>query len=248
MASTNRARPGSSPSMKRLRVAPQRTISSTWVTVARSVSRVVGQRNSGRAVGPQVGRRLAVGHDHDDRLGVGVTPQVAPGEHERVLEVGALHPLRLRLGQLHRRQPARGQVEADDLQRVLAEPGLHEVRQRQRRLLHRAPAALVDHRERQVHEQRDGRGGALLGLHDLEVLDQQPAPLPERPAPPYGVGDGADRVQRQVVAELPRAGSARSARRPSRCAGRRGRRTRRPGSGRRPSSARSPPAAGPPAA
>ncbi len=41
------------------------------------------------------------------------------------------------------RHPPRGQVEADDLQRVLAEPGLHEVRQRQRGLLHRPPPALV---------------------------------------------------------------------------------------------------------
>ena len=96
-----------------------------------------------------------------------------PASDQRVLQVGALHPLRLDLGQLHRGQPPGGPVEADDLQRVLPEPGRDQVRQRQRGLLHRAPAALLHHRERQVDAERDRGRGPALGLDHLEVLDRR---------------------------------------------------------------------------
>ena len=175
IASTNRASPGSSPSMKKLIAAPNRVSSSTWPTVARSVSWVVGQWKSGVPSARDVRGRLAVGDHQHDRLGVGVPAQVPRREHQRVLEVGALHPLRLDVGELHRREPPGGQVEADDLQRVLPEPGLHQVRERERGLLHRPPAALVHHRERQVDAERDRGRRTPLGLDHLEVLDQQPA-------------------------------------------------------------------------
>ena len=104
-ASTKRASPGSSPSMKMLSCAPERRSSSTCATVART--RLLGRRPvEGRPpVDLDVGRRLAVGDDEHDRLGVGVPPQVPRREHQRVLEVGALHPLRLGLGELGRREP-----------------------------------------------------------------------------------------------------------------------------------------------
>ena len=67
--------------------------------------RVVGQWKAGVPVAGQVRGRLAVGDDQHHRLGVGVAAQVAGGEQQRVLQVGALHPLRLGLGQLHRGEP-----------------------------------------------------------------------------------------------------------------------------------------------
>ena len=45
----------------------------------------------GLAVARQVRGRLAVGDHQDDRLGVGVPSQVPAGQHQRVLQVGALH-------------------------------------------------------------------------------------------------------------------------------------------------------------
>src|SRR5699024_153984 len=46
-ASTKRARPGSSPSRKKLSAAPTRVIASTSAIVARTVSAVVGHANAG---------------------------------------------------------------------------------------------------------------------------------------------------------------------------------------------------------
>ena len=107
-------------------------------------------------------------------------------------------------GQRHR-VPA----EPDDLQRVLREPGGDQVRQRQRGLLHRAPAALGDHRERQVDAERHRRRRPPLGLDHLEVLDRQLDAAPDRgrppdaARPPHRVADRAHHVERLLVAELP---------------------------------------------
>ena len=152
-----------------------------------------------------------------------------------MLQVGALQPVGLGLGQLHRGQPAGQPVEADHLQRVLPEPGLDQVVQGQRRLLHRPPAAVLHHRERQVDAQRDRSAGPPLGLDDLEVLDlERHAAGGGEAAPAQGVGHRPRCVDRQLVAEHPRPASARSARRPRRSAGRRGRPCPRPRAGRTP--------------
>ena len=54
------------------------------------------------AVTGEVRGGLAVGHDQDDGLRVGVAAQVPGGQQQGVLQVGALDPLRLGLGELHR--------------------------------------------------------------------------------------------------------------------------------------------------
>ena len=98
-----------------------------------------------------------------------------------------------------------------------AEPGLDQVRQRQRGLLHRPPAALLHHRERQVDAQRDGRGGAPLGLDHLEVLDRRAAPRRDG-QPPARLQRVGDRPRARPAAarrRTPRAGSARWARPPA---------------------------------
>jgi len=47
------------------------------------------------------GARAARRRSHEnDRFGVGVLSQVPPGQHECVLEVGALHPLRIESDEL----------------------------------------------------------------------------------------------------------------------------------------------------
>jgi hypothetical protein len=80
------------------------------------------------------------------------------------------------------------------------------VRQRQRGLLHRAPATVGEHRVRQVDAQRDHRRRPPLGLGDLEVLrlqaHRQGAHSPAGPAADR-IADGADHVERLLVAELP---------------------------------------------
>ena len=119
------------------------------------------------------------------------------------------------------RQRLRVPAEADDLQRVLREARRDEVRQRQRRLLHRAPAALGHHRERQVDAQRHRCGRPPLGLDDLEVLDVERHRTASRDASatlagrtPHRVADRAYDVERLLVAELPGAATRRSPRRP----------------------------------
>ena len=129
-----------------------------------------------------------------------------PASMQRVLQVGALHVVRLDGGELLDGQLRRVPAEPDDLQGVLREPGRDEVRQREGGLLHRAPPAVGHHRERQVDAQRDGRGRPPLGLGDLEVLDVQP--MGRTAVPPvarrrHRVADGADHVDRLLVAVLP---------------------------------------------
>src|SRR5262249_14032206 len=82
---------------------------------------------------------LAVGDDEDHRLGVGVLAQMPTGQAQGLLQVRALLLAWRDRGELGLAQHRRGQAESDDLERVLRELGGHQVRQRECRLLHRAP-------------------------------------------------------------------------------------------------------------
>ncbi len=149
---------------------------------------------------------LAVGDDQHDRLGVGVAAEVPARQQQGVVQVGALLPHPLQRGELADVDGLGVAAEGDELQRVGAEPGAHQVVQRQRGALHRHPAAVLDHRPRRVDAQGDGRAGPLLGLGDLHVDDVQRHRAAA--AAEHGVGDGARDVPRLGVAELPRSGAA----------------------------------------
>ena len=107
-ASTNRARPGSSPSMKKLsgRAVPGHRVDLADAWPAPSPG-VVGHWNT--AV-PSA-RRWAVGSPsvttRTTGSASGCRRRCRPASMQRVLQVGALDPLRLDLGQLHRRQRPR---------------------------------------------------------------------------------------------------------------------------------------------
>ena len=117
--------------------------------------------------------RLPIGHDQHHWLGVRVPSYMTQREHQGMLQIGALYPLRLGLGQLDRRQPTSKPVETDDLQGVLPEPSLYEVVERQRRLLHGPPTPVMDHGKREVDTQRYGCADPPLGFGDLEITDLQ---------------------------------------------------------------------------
>ena len=151
----------------------------------------------------QVCSRLAVGDHEHDRLRLGMTTQVARGEHEGMLQVRALHPVRLHFGQLDGRHPPGKPVEADDLERILSESGFDEVVECQRRLLHRAPASVVHHREGEVDAQRHSRADPALGLGDLEVTDVQSNTGGGQPRPAQCVGHRTGGVDRQLIAKNP---------------------------------------------
>ena len=126
-----------------------------------------------------------------------------------MLQVGALRPLRLSLGQLNRGQPVRQPVEADDLQRILPESGLNKLIERQRGLLHRSPTSVMHHGERQVNAEGHSSAGSPLGFGDLEVIDQQGNTVRSQPRSAQGIGDRTRRIDRQLVTEDPRPGQAR---------------------------------------
>ena len=110
---------GSSSSMNTLIVAPRRVHRSTSASVAAIVSRVGGQAKSANPSRGEVRGRLAVGDHQDDRLGVAVLVEVPPGEHQPVLQVGALHAVPVVVDQRAGRHHAGVVAEADDLDRVL---------------------------------------------------------------------------------------------------------------------------------
>ena len=149
--------------------------------------RVVEEHRRALAVAEvlQVRGRLAVGDHQHHRLGVGVPAQMPGRQRQRVMQVGALLVDALQPGQLGGGHGAGVAAERDDLQRIRAEPGAHQVVQRQRRALHRQPAVLHHHRERRVHQQRHRGLGAGLGLGDLDVVDGDPhrTPFGDPPVP-----------------------------------------------------------------
>src|SRR5580698_10484339 len=67
----------------------------------------------------QVRGRLAIGNHDDHRLVLRMPVNVPPGQHQRVLQVGALHHLPAQAGQFGLADLARVVGEADDLDRVL---------------------------------------------------------------------------------------------------------------------------------
>ena len=163
------------------------------------LDRLGGRRpvEPGPPVALQVGRRLAVGHDQDDRLVLRVPVDVAAGQHQRVVQVGALHHVPAQPGQLGLAQFARVVGEADDLDGVLRELAAQQRVQRERGLLGRRPGPAQLHRVGQVDEQGHDRGAAALGLGHLEVArllaggDDPPRPPPitggcPSPVPPAG--------------------------------------------------------------
>ena len=121
-------------------------------------------------------RRLAVGDHQDDRLGIGVPAQVTgrPASARAAGWCPGSTPARPR--------PARPGVSrrASRLNPMTCSAScrkrrLDQVAERQRGLLHRTPAAVLHHRERQVDAERHRRAGAPLGLGHLEVLDGEGA-------------------------------------------------------------------------
>ena len=72
-----------------------------------------------RPVVLQVGGRLAVGDHQDDRLGVAVVGEEPPGQHQAVLQVGALQRVHGQLGERLGPEHLRGRGEPDDLDGVL---------------------------------------------------------------------------------------------------------------------------------
>ena len=64
---------------------------------------------------------LTLNYVMDNRLRRGVSVDEASREHQRVLQVGALHVLRLDRRHVARAQHPRVVREADDLQRILGE-------------------------------------------------------------------------------------------------------------------------------
>jgi hypothetical protein len=74
--------------------------------------------------------------------------QVPPRERERVVQVGALLVDALQAGQFGGGHRPRMTAKGDDLQRIRAEPGTHQMTQRQRRSLkmcgHRSLSATCD--------------------------------------------------------------------------------------------------------
>ena len=78
---------------------------------------------------------LAVGDDQQHRLGVGVLAEVAVGEQQRVVQVGALVPHRVERGELLDLHHPRRAAEADQLQVVAAEPAGDQLVQRERQFL-----------------------------------------------------------------------------------------------------------------
>ena len=112
----------------------------------------------------EVSGRLAVGHHQNHGLCVGMPPQMPSRQRKRVMQVGALLVDALQTGELSGRHRPRVTAKGDDLQRIRTKPGAHQVVERECRLLHRQPAILHHHRERGVHQQRDRRLGAGLGL------------------------------------------------------------------------------------
>ena len=202
IASTKRARPSSSPSMKVLIVAPWGVSSSTSAIVARRVSVVVASEVGLSPTG-QVCSWLAVGDHEHDGLSFGMPTQVARSEHQGMLQVRALPPIRLHFSQLDGRHPPGQSVEPDDLERILPEAGFDEVVECQRRLLHRAPASVVHHREGEVDAQRHSRADPALRLGDLEVADVQHDAAGGESGPAQCVGHGTRGVDRQLVAEDP---------------------------------------------
>ena len=119
----------------------------------------------------QMGGRLAVSDDEYHWFGVRMATQMSAGKQQRMLQIRALDPFRLRLSQLHGGQLARGAVKADDLERVVPEARLDEVVECQRSLFHGPPATVLHHRERQIDAKRNGSAGPPLRLGDLEILD-----------------------------------------------------------------------------
>ena len=114
--------------------------------------------------------RLAVGDDQHDRLVLGVLVEVAAGDHQRVVQVGALHHVPAEAGQLGLVQLPRVVGEPDDLDRVLRVLGAQQRVQRERGLLGHRPGAAQRHRVGQVDQQADRRRVAPLGLRHPEVV------------------------------------------------------------------------------
>ena len=118
-------------------------------------------------------RRLAVRDDEADGLGIPVPVEEAPGEHECVVEVGALDVTRREVGKLlgiHR--PC--QVgEGDHLQGIERVRRCRECLECHRGGLGCAPGVVHHHGEGLVDEECDGRTRACLGFTNLEVLGAQ---------------------------------------------------------------------------
>ena len=129
-------------------------------------------------------------------------------------------------------QPPGGEVEPDDLQRVLPEPGLDQVRQRQRGLLHRPPAALAA--PSRTTGRRTARPPPSCAARSRPPRSPRRQLHAARRACRRRVAGRSttvrDGVERQLVAELPRPGQAGRLVGLTRCGGRRGRRGRRPSS------------------
>src|SRR3990172_4722776 len=149
-----------------------------------------------------VRRRLAVG-DHDDLLVAALLPaEERAGEHEGRVHVGAdVGPAGGQLGQFRRAELARVEREADDVQTVARELAADERVERQRHLLGRQEAAVVEHRAAEVEE--DDRGGLRreLGPPDLEVVRREPHGRAGAAALD-GVHERASQVEQERVAEL----------------------------------------------
>ena len=75
----------------------------------------------------QMGGRLAVGDDQHHRFGVWMTTQMSTGKQQRMLQIRALDPFRLRLSELQSGELARGAIKADHLQGIVSEARLDEV-------------------------------------------------------------------------------------------------------------------------
>ncbi len=88
-----------------------------------------------------------------------------------MLQIRALDPFRLGLGELHGGELAGGAVKADHLQGIVSEARLDEVVKCQCGLFHGTPATVLHHRERQIDAERNGGAGPPLRLGDLEILD-----------------------------------------------------------------------------
>ena len=149
-----------------------------------------------------MGSGLAIGDDQAHGLGIAVTVEESTGEHEGVVEVGALDVARRKIGELLGVHRAREVGEGDHLE------GIERVRRRRERLqrhggrLGRAPGVVHHHGERLVDEQCDRRARAGLGLAHLEVVGGQPGGSVREPAA-HGIAHRAHHVEGLLVAELP---------------------------------------------
>ena len=127
-----------------------------------------------------------------------------------MVQIGALLIHTFQAGQFGGGDRAGMPAEGDDLQRIRAKPGAHEVTDRQSSPLHGQPPVLHHHRERGVDEQRDHGLTAGLGLRDLNVIDGNPnrAIRLAASAAQHRIGNSPRDVPRLGVTERPRPGRA----------------------------------------